>query len=123
MKAFFLAIMFFASLSLSPNTALAQACNAGEPGYLRIRNTITNAENFVIDDIGCVFGGAVDLLMLVVMIASVIWIIFSGIQYTSASGNPDKQAAAKTSLIWAVIGLIVSFSALAIIRFIQAFLA
>ncbi|MFH1749775.1 MAG: hypothetical protein ABH837_02700 [bacterium] len=99
--------------------AVGTACNINDTGYTRVRNTLLNAENFTISDLACFAGGIVEVLLTVAWVAAVIWILISGIQYGLALGDVDKTAGAKKSLIWAVVGLIISLSAYGIMIFIR----
>ncbi len=103
-----------------PSKALATACtDSTNTGYKRLRDTIDNAENLDIGDLACFVGSIISVLLIVAWVAAVIWILVSGIQYGLALGEPDKIANAKKSLIWAVVGLIISLSAYAIMVYIE----
>lgn len=49
--------------------------------------------------------------------ASLFFLIIGGFKYVTAGDNPKELAAARGTLQWAIIGLIVAASAYAIIRF------
>lgn len=51
-------------------------------------------------------------------VASVIVIIIGGLQYILASGDPSKTNAAKNTLLYAVIGLVIALVAESIVRFV-----
>lgn len=51
-------------------------------------------------------------------IVAVIVIIIGGIFYITSQGEPGKVAKAKTTILYAVIGLIISLSAFAIVHFV-----
>jgi hypothetical protein len=59
----------------------------------------------------------VNILSLVVGAAAVIMIILSGMKFISSGGDPQKVGSAKSSLIYALIGLIVVALTQAIIHF------
>lgn len=69
----------------------------GEDGVLKI---VTNTLLFII--------GAV----------SVIMIIYGGIMYTTSGGDSSRVQAAKNTILYAVIGLIVAILAFAIVNFV-----
>ena len=104
----------------SPIPVGSPICDPSWGGYDRFKTIILCGERFTIDDLGCLVGGIVDILLLVAGVAAAIWIIVSGIQYTLAVGDPEKQAGAKKALVWAVIGLVIALSAYAIIKFVEA---
>lgn len=60
----------------------------------------------------------ISVLLWIVGAASIIVIIYSGITFVTSSGNPSQITRAKTMLLYAVIGLVVSILAYAIVNFI-----
>lgn len=60
----------------------------------------------------------ISVLLWIVGIASIIVIIYSGITFVTSAGNPSQIARAKTMLLYAVVGLVVSILAYAIVNFI-----
>ena len=60
----------------------------------------------------------ISILLWVVGIAAVIVIIYAGITFVTAAGNPSKISQAKTMLIYAVVGLAVAILAYAIVNFV-----
>lgn len=61
---------------------------------------------------------AVNILLFIIGILSVIMIIFSGIKYATSSGAPDKVKSAKDTLMYSVVGLIIALFAFAIVNFV-----
>ncbi len=53
---------------------------------------------------------------------SVLIIVIADIRYMISTGDPQKTATAKSTIIYAVVGLIISLSAFAIIQFIFVWL-
>lgn len=51
-------------------------------------------------------------------IASVIFIIVGGIMYITSAGNENSVVKAKNTILWAVIGLVVSIASVGITTFI-----
>lgn len=49
---------------------------------------------------------------------SVIFIIVGGIQYVVSGGNPEQTSKAKNTILYAIIGLVVSISATVIVNFV-----
>lgn len=60
----------------------------------------------------------ISILFWIIGILAVIVIIYAGITFITAAGNPGKVAQAKTMIIYAVIGLAVAILAYAIVNFI-----
>lgn len=59
-------------------------------------------------------------VFMIVGIISVFMIIWGGVRYSISAGDAAKVAAAKNTIIFAVVGLAVSMSAFAIVRFVVA---
>ena len=60
----------------------------------------------------------VNLLFWVAGIVSVIFIIVGGIMYIVSAGNENSTIKAKNTILWAVIGLIISLASIGITTFI-----
>ena len=60
----------------------------------------------------------INLILYIAGIMSVIMVIVAGIMYATAHGVPDKVANAKRTLIYAVVGLLISALSVAIVRFV-----
>ena len=57
-------------------------------------------------------------VFVLVGIISVCMIVYGGIKYTTSAGDTSKAIAAKNTITYAIVGLIVSMSAYAIVNFI-----
>lgn len=60
----------------------------------------------------------ISILFWIIGILAVIVIIYAGITFITAAGNPSKVAQAKTMIIYAVIGLVVAILAYTIVNFV-----
>ncbi|MCC7543579.1 hypothetical protein IT415_02625 [bacterium] len=60
----------------------------------------------------------VNTLLFIVGVASVIVIIVGGLRYVLSGGDPKNTAAAKDTILYAAIGLVVSLLAYAIVNFV-----
>ena len=49
---------------------------------------------------------------------SVVFIIVGGLQIITSTGNPQRLAKAKSTLTWAILGLVIAISAYAIVNFV-----
>ena len=65
-----------------------------------------------------IIAGIVNVLIWVAGIASVIVIIVSGIMYITSGGNEKSVTNAKNALLYAIIGLVISIAAFAIVNFV-----
>lgn len=64
-----------------------------------------------------------NLLLFVIGALSVVMIIFGGLRYVVSGGNATAVTAAKNTIVYAIVGLIVAFLAYAVINFILGSLA
>ncbi|MCL2445044.1 pilin [Candidatus Saccharibacteria bacterium] len=60
----------------------------------------------------------INTLLFVIGIVSVIMIIVGGIRYSTSNGDSGKIAAAKNTIMYSVIGLVVAILAFAIVNFV-----
>ena len=80
------------------------------------------------EQVGNVDGGNVDLQITVrnilnvvftmVGVIAVIMVIIGGINYTTSQGDPEKIKKAKSTILYGIIGLIISLLAFAIVSFV-----
>jgi len=54
-------------------------------------------------------GVGIQIFLIVVIIASLLYIVWAGINWIRSSGDPQKIEAARMQIIYAVIGLVVAF--------------
>lgn len=69
-------------------------------------------------DLGQTFKTIVNVLLYIVGAASVIMLIYGGIRYTISGGNEKQISGAKNTIMYAIIGLVISFLAFAIINWV-----
>jgi len=74
------------------------------------------------DNASSLIGTIVDTLLFVVGALSVVMIIVGGIYYTTSSGDSGKVSKAKNTITYAVVGLVVSFLAYAIVNWVMSIL-
>jgi len=67
---------------------------------------------------GSVFTTIVNVLLFLIGAISVIMLIYGGIRYTISGGNSANVTAAKNTILYAIIGLIVAFLAYAIVNWV-----
>jgi len=60
----------------------------------------------------------ITILIRVIGVLAVIMVMYSGFKYITAAGDSSKAASAKTTLVYAVIGLVVAFFAQLIVSFV-----
>jgi len=69
-----------------------------------------------VDSIEDLFGKAVDIIALVAGIIAFFYLVYSGILYLTAAGNPDAAKKGQQGLINAIIGIIIIVAAWAILQ-------
>jgi len=60
----------------------------------------------------------INILLLVVGVVAVVMVIIGGLRLTTSAGNPDAIKVAKNTILYAIIGIVVSFSAWALVNFV-----
>ena len=60
----------------------------------------------------------INIILWVVGVAAVIVIVVAGLKYVTSSGNPSAVSSAKTTILYAVIGLVIAVTAYAIVNFV-----
>ncbi len=71
-----------------------------------------NAEGVAVGIINAVIG--------VVGIIAVLMIVIGGINYATSAGDPGKAKKAKDTILYSAIGLVIAFSAFALVNFVLA---
>lgn len=67
---------------------------------------------------GGIFKTIVNILLFIIGAVSVIMIIYGGIRYVTSSGASEAVTSAKNTILYAVVGLIISILAYAIVNFV-----
>ncbi len=71
-------------------------------------------------DLGVAIGKVMKAVFQLMGMIAVVVVIVGGIQYAVSSGDPKRTARAKETILYAVIGIVISLSAYAIVTFITA---
>lgn len=61
-----------------------------------------------------------NLILLVVVVAAVVFIMFAGMQYVTSQGDATKAKNAMAGITNAIIGLIVAFAAYAVVQLVMS---
>lgn len=111
-----LGIVVFGALAIVP----AATTYALDP--LAACDDAANADNEVCknrdDNAGTLIGALINTLLFIVGTLSVVMIIYGGIRYTTSAGNTSAVTAAKNTIIYAIVGLVVSFLAYAVVNWV-----
>lgn len=70
------------------------------------------------NDIGNIIQTVINILLFVVGAISVVMIIVGGIRYATSAGSADAVKAAKNTVLYAIVGLVVAFLAFAIVNWV-----
>ena len=84
--------------------------NAANPGGNVPQNLFTGSNPL--------FTTIVNVLLFVIGAISVIMLIIGGIRYTISAGDSTSVTAAKNTIMYAIIGLVIAFLAFAIVNFV-----
>lgn len=104
----------------SPLTPLASAAcdtNGGVKGGIDCGAT-DNTPTTLFGGDGSIFTIVVNVLLFLVGAISVIMLIIGGIRYTVSAGNSTAVTAAKQTIMYALIGLVVAFLAYALVNWV-----
>lgn len=113
----------FAGLLLVPVLALGVTVIAGSGDVSAQINNGLNAANpgsgpTNLTGTDGVFKTVVNVLLFIIGAISVIMLIYGGIRYTTSGGNANSVTAAKNTIMYAIIGLIVAIFAYAIVNWV-----
>lgn len=71
--------------------------------------------------LGSVISSVIEWLLILSAVLAVFWAIMGGYQYITAGGDAEKASGGRTTLLNAVIGLIIIFAAYAVVKFVLKF--
>ena len=116
-------------LGLSVLAPVAQAADC-EAGDMSIQCGANSAQGT--DQPSTLFGGEgddgifktiVNIMLFIVGAVAVIMLIIGGIRYVTSGGAQDQVTAAKNTIMYAIVGIIVAILAYAVVNFVVAGLA
>ena len=117
MKFFLISIFIF--ILFSPLIAFAEQGAIGGPGVtepVQLPNPLgTGAEK---TNIPTLLGNVVNAILGIVGSLALVMFIYGGIIWMTSSGNAEQVTKGKNIVIWATIGLVVIFSAYALVSFV-----
>lgn len=104
-----------------PTNAFAETTLDG--GVLAAKPDGRAGESSLFTGDGSIFNLIVNLLLFLIGAISVVMLIIGGIRYTISAGDSGNITAAKNTILYAIVGLIVAFLAYAIVRFVLSSLS
>lgn len=88
---------------------IAGGVNCANPGE-DVPQTLFGADS--------IFNTIVNILLFIIGAISVVMLIFGGIRYTTSGGNSASVTAAKNTILYAIVGLIIAFLAFAVVNWV-----
>ncbi len=81
--------------------------------------TISNPPGFNPDlnSLGSVVSGFLNIFFYIAVFMAFYWLVWAAFQYILASGKKEELAKAKSKITWALVGLVVIFSAYFLAKF------
>ncbi len=67
---------------------------------------------------GCAFTAIVNTALFLIGSIAVLMLIYGGIRYTTSGGNEKSVTAAKNTILYAIVGIVVAILAYAIVNFV-----
>lgn len=115
----FALVALFAPVAPTANAADCTTTGGGIQAGLDCANPgAENVPQNLFQGDGSVFKTIVNVLLFLIGAISVIMLIFGGIRYTVSGGNSASVTAAKNTILYAIIGLIIAFLAFAIVNWV-----
>lgn len=107
-------------VALGAQTAFAVTCPEGTPGAGRsdVNSLAECSLSDTSDTFMPILQQIINVVISVLGIVAVLMIILGGVTYTTSQGDASKIAKARNTIIYGVIGLVISLLAFAIVNFV-----
>ncbi|MDO4773875.1 MAG: hypothetical protein Q4A37_02000 [Candidatus Saccharibacteria bacterium] len=109
-------IIIAVAISLAPMTAAA-AFEGGAPGGVNAARGTGVPTNLANGD-GSLIQTIINVMLYAIGVISVIMLIIGGFRYVVSGGQKESVTAAKNTILYAIVGLLVALFAYAIVHFI-----
>ena len=114
--------LILAGLLVVPTVALAVAPAASADGNLTLNSGVDSAQGEGVGQVSTdpesLVKKFVNIFLFAVGALSVIMLIWGGIRYTTSAGDSNKVQAAKNTVLYAIVGLVVAILAYAIVNMV-----
>ena len=114
--------LILAGLLVVPTVALAVAPAVSAEGDFTLNSGVTSAKgdgvNDTTSDPQALVKQFVNIFLFAVGALSVIMLIWGGIRYTTSAGDSNKVQAAKNTVLYAIVGLVIAILAYAIVNMV-----
>lgn len=115
--AFVVATAFMPSVAVSAQGTDCTTGGGGISGGINCANPNPDEDVTLFGD-GSIFTTIVNTLLFIIGAVSVVMLIYGGIRYTTSGGNSTHVTAAKNTIMYAIIGLVVAFLAFAVVNWV-----
>ena len=96
------------------NTEIAGAVNSEITSGMNATSAGTSTPT----DANVVIKNVTNIMFFIIGAVSVIMLIYGGIRYTTSGGNTNSVTAAKNTIMYSIIGLVVAILAFAVVNFV-----
>lgn len=103
-------LTFISPVSVSADSVTDEICKSAGSNRPAVCDDKTNIDSTVKNTINTIIG--------IVGLLSVVMIVYGGFLYTSSAGSPDKIKTAKSTILYAIVGLVVAILAFVIVQFV-----
>lgn len=107
-----------ATLSVAPYSAPVLALGEGGPAQSIEVARGTGVPTNLANGDGSLVRKIIDMMLLGITIVSVIMLIIGGFRYVVSGGQKESVTAAKNTILYAIVGLLIALFAFAIIKFV-----
>jgi hypothetical protein len=94
------------------------ACSDGAIGQIGCGAKQVGESGGLGDSLITILDNVVNVLFFIIGFTAVAILVYGGVQYIISAGNASKVERAKSTILWAVIGLIICIASWAIVNFI-----
>lgn len=109
-------------LAVVPVMATTGAANATAGTFAAAKDQIESgyqaAGGSSSDDLDSVLGNVINIMLFIVGFLAVVMIVFGGIRYVTSAGDQNRVTAAKNTIMYSIIGLVIAVLAYAIINWV-----
>jgi len=109
--------LFIGLFILMPNLVFVNNVKA-QPDPTQDWEDYVSDEAKTVSNLSDVSQRVINILLLIAAVVAVIYVIIGGYNYITAGGNAEQAAASKTTILNALIGLVIIFAAYAIVRYV-----
>ena len=114
--------LILAGLLVVPTVAFAVVPAASAEGDFTLKGGVSSAQGAGVDNVAAdpesLVKQFVNIFLFAVGALSVIMLIWGGIRYTTSAGDSNKVTAAKNTVLYAIVGLVVAILAYAIVNMV-----